>query len=422
MPRNTHFEMFQDHTRLKHFLLEVYLKQWATILISGRRHAGLPVPRMLWFVDAFAGAGRDGQGTPGSPLIAAEIATEINKAYYANPGKTSGMRVLAIEAHAGRYQQLEEALKAYSSVAEVRQGQLQDIIGKVMPFLKKHEAPALFFLDPFGVHGLDAKLLPQILKASRTELLLLFSDEGAVRLAGKADAKVPSRAELLAQKRDGRMSFGDEFDAELDEQDRLDVEQILAGHSSNARAAEILDITFGGKDWRKILESIPAVERRQAFVKLYREVLEDAGAAYVLPFAVTTSGGRHKYTLMHASTHSSAFAAMKEAMHRAYKKRSTPEQVQNLFDGLGINSGAQESDRTFSSGADIHEVVSQVQAAFSGKLVHWTGKTADETTVSGFALRHTPLLKHELPLLEGELTRLGYGESKKPRTYRFPQS
>lgn len=322
MPRDDHFGMFQAHTRLKHFLLEVYLKQWASILIAGRTIAGVIPPRMLWFVDAFAGAGRDEQGTPGSPLIAAEIAIEINKTHYVKPGKTSGMRVLAIEADQGRYEQLSEALQPYSAVAEVRHGSLQDIIGKVMPFLEQHDAPALFFLDPFGVHGLDATLLPQIFRVKRTEILLLFSDEGAVRLAGKAEAKVPTRAELLARRQDGRLSFGGETDAKFEEQDRLDVEKILAGHSSNSRAAEILNSTFGGKDWRAIVERTPAPQRRQAFVNLYMEVLTDSGAKYVLPFAVTTEQGRHKYTLIHASTHSSAFAAMKDAMHRAHKQRA----------------------------------------------------------------------------------------------------
>lgn len=416
MPRHTHFELFGDHTRLKHFLLEVYLKQWATIHIAGRRKAGA-LPKSLWFIDAFAGAGRDEQGTPGSPLIAAGIALEINKAHYKSWGKTSGMHVLAIEAHAGRFQQLKQALEPYASVAEVRDGKLQDLIDKLIPFLRKNNAPALFFLDPFGIHGLDASLLPQILGSERTEILLLFSDEGAVRLAGKAEAKVPTREELLAKRREGRLSFGDEVDAQLDELDRLEVEKIIAGHASNPRAADILDVTFGGKDWRKVAESTPAPERRQAFVRLYKEVLIEAGAKYVLPFAITTGEGRHKYTLMHASTHSSASAAMKEAMHRAHKRRPTTPAAQDM---LGMDLPAEETNPTFSSGADIREVAMQVQAAFAGKSVPWTGRSADEQTVSGYALRHTPLLKHELPQLDAELRRLGYLEREKPRTFRFP--
>jgi three-Cys-motif partner protein len=418
MSRDTHFEFFHDHTRLKHFLLEVYLKQWGTIHISGRRKAGFPIPTSLWFVDAFAGAGRDEKGTPGSPLIAAEIATQINNEFYPGAGKSSGMHVLAIEAHAGRYQRLEEALKPYSAVAEVRHGTLQTRIDKLMPFLEKHSAPALFFLDPFGVHGLDAKLLPQIIRVKRTEILLLFSDEGAVRLAGKAEAKVPTRDDLLEQRRAGRLRFGDDFETQLEELDRLDVEKIIAGHASNSRAAEILDLTFGGKDWRKIVESTPAPQRRLAFVKLYAEVLKEAGAEYVLPFAVTTGEGRHKYTLMHASTHSSAFAAMKEAMYRAHKQRPAPESSEDLFQSLEIDAGADAQGRTFSSGADVHEVVAQVCSAFSGQVIRWAEKSGE--TVSDYALRHTPLLKQELSALKSELARRGYVEAQRPLTFRFP--
>lgn len=222
------------------------------------------------------------------------------------------------------------------------------------------------------------------------------------------------------QRQDGRLPLGEEFDAELNEQDRLDVEKIIAGHLSNPRAAEILDMTFGKKDWRKIVETTPAAERRQAFVELYREVLEDAGAKHVLSFAVTTTEGRHKYTLMHASTHPSAFRAMKEAMHRAYTQRTSPGEEQDLFGTSGIDVRTVAADRAFSSGADIREVARQVRTALSGKLVYWTGRSGDEMTLLEYALRHTPLLKHELPELEEELARLGYREGKKPRTYRFP--
>jgi three-Cys-motif partner protein len=420
MPRNTHFELFQDHTRLKHFLLEVYLQQWATILISGRQRKGAPPPKSLWFVDAFAGAGRDEQGTPGSPVIAAKTAMQINAVHYPTVSKTSGMHVLAIEAHPGRCQQLKQALEPYASVAEVRDGTLQDLIDKVMPFLQKSRAPALFFLDPFGVHGLDAKLLPKILGVDRTEILLLFSDEGAVRLAAKAEAKIPSRDELLAQRREGRLSLGDAFDAELDKQDRLDVEKIIAGHASNPRAAQILDLTFGGKDWRKILESTPPAQRRLAFVKLYAEVLKEAGAEYVLRFAVTTGEGRHKYTLMHASTHPSAFVAMKEAMHRAHKQRPAADTGQDIFQNLGVDLGGEASDRTFSSDADVQEIATQLCTQFGGQSVRWTGNPPGGD-ISGYALRETQLLKHELPLLQAELTRRGYLTVPKPLTYSFPE-
>jgi three-Cys-motif partner protein len=418
MPRDRHFALFQDHTRLKHFLLEVYLKQWAAIHISGRRNAGAPLPKMLWFVDAFAGAGRDQKGTPGSPLIAAEIATGINQAHYPAANRTTGMRVLAIEAHPGRYQKLSKALEPYP-VAEVRLGTLLDIIGKVMPFLEKHRAPALFFLDPFGVHGLDARLLPQILQVPRTEILLLFSDEGAVRLAGKAEAAIPDRDELLARRREGRLSLGDDFDAETEELDRLDVERIIAGHASNPRAAEILDATFGGRDWRRIVDETLPPQRRQAFVKLYAEVLKDAGAAHVLPFAITTGEGRHKYTLIHASTHSSAFRAMKDAMDRAHRQRQPAAQGDDLFGTAGVDVPEAE-DGAFSSGADIREVADQLCRVFAGRTVQWTGKSAD-TGLEEYALRQTPLLKGELASLKNELERRNLLKARRPLTYAFPE-
>jgi len=48
-----HFEEFHGQTRLKHYILESYLETWARISLQQGVHPA------AWFIDAFAGEGKD---------------------------------------------------------------------------------------------------------------------------------------------------------------------------------------------------------------------------------------------------------------------------------------------------------------------------------------------------------------------------
>lgn len=423
MPRDAHFEQFQDHTRLKHFLLDAYLKQWATILVRGLQRPGVVGPR-LWFVDAFAGAGRDATGNPGSPVIAAEIAQAINAEHFGVPlNREEGMRIVAIEADSSRYELLKVNLQSYEDGAIVRSGTLAGIADRLLQHIGSD--PTFYFLDPFGVDGLDAALLPRILSGPRTEVLLLFSDEGAVRLAGKADARVPTREELLAQRsRNSAPSvFGEAFDAQMAEEERAAVERVLAGHQSNARANEILRTAFGGDQWRDVVTRTPPEGRREAFVSLYEEVLRTAGATHVLRFAVSTELGRHKYTLVHASKNVRAFAAMKDAMHRTLRQRPAPTAVPMLFE---VETATDEGPLFASALTSVSEIADQVARHFAGRTVRWSVPKYNNESVQNYARDETPLFKHEYPAFEQELKRRGYADKKpngklsRPLTFTFP--
>lgn len=421
MPRASHFERFEEHTRLKHFLLDSYLKQWATILIPRLKRAGVRGPR-LWFVDAFAGAGRDETGAPGSPVIAAKIAEQVNAEHFAVPLQPDeGMRVIAIEADARRFERLRTHMTSYTgpSVAIVWLGTLQQHLDSVLTHLGSD--PAFFFLDPFGVDGLDASVLPALLRGPRSELLVLVSDEGAVRLHGKAEAQVPSREELLAARERDPSILGPDFDAQLEAADRRAVERVLAGHQSNARADEILERAFGGDWWKPTIRGTPADQRRRRFVDLYTELLLRNGATHVLRLAITTQAGRHKYTLLHASKHLRAFAAMKEAMHRTRRKRAPAAETLSLF-GAATDVDVSSTEPELESGADLEAVVRDVARHFAGREVQWTEGGYTEDTVRGYARDETPLLLHEFDALKHALERHGYVVRPRPLTYRFPSA
>ncbi len=226
----------------------------------------------------------------------------------------------------------------------------------------------------------------------------------------------------MASRNSGPTILGPEYDAQLEQQERLAVERVLAGHQSNARADQILSTAFGGDYWRPIIQSTPKEQRRAKFVELYEEVLRKAGATHLLRFAVTTEAGRHKYTLVHASKHERAFAAMKDAMHRARGQLPKSETPPSLFDA----APSEEPELSFGSvGAEIIAVADQVEEHFAGRTIRWTGEYGD-ATVKNFARDKTPLFPHEYPELQAELTKRGYvvlkksGKVSRPLEYRLP--
>jgi three-Cys-motif partner protein len=429
MSRNNHFERFESHTHLKHFLLTVYLKKWANILVTHYRR--------VWFIDAFAGCGRDDAGAPGSPLIAAQIAREIAAERFAAPAGVelpprTGMHVIAVESNATRAGRLAENLAPYMTteprVAFGHEGVLQDFLADLQPKIR-HD-PVLYFLDPFGVDGLDAAMLHQLFDGRRREVLMLFSDGGAVRLAGQVEARVPTREALLAEQLHTKSLFGEHGDAEAEAAARADVERRLAGYTSSEQSRAIMTRAYGSDEWVAVTAKTAPSRRREALLDLYCDVLRRAGATHVLRFQVTTNAGLHKYTLLHASTHHAAFAAMKEAMHAARLSRPRGAEqpvLPSLFDASGGEDATSPTDTPSIEAAasdearQVLEAVEQIARHFAGKAdVRWDHGHAGRGSVRQYALHDTPLLIHQFDALKDALRRRGYLTKARPITYAFP--
>lgn len=394
MPKATHFETFQEHTRLKHLVLKSYLQQWATILL--RRF-----PSVL-FVDAFAGAGQDQNGAPGSPIIAAQIAQRINDA-----AGSRKMRVVAIEQNARRYSALCTALASYDAKSRFVYPVLGTLAERMDSFLRRITEPTLLFLDPFGIAGLEREVLVKALKGKHNELLILFSDEGAVRLHGKGVARQPTKEEQLAGLAT-RSIFGPDFDAEQEVVAREAVENCLRGHQSSQQATQILDRAFGGHWWQPIIDATRSNQRQQQFVDLYKRVLVESGALYVLPFSVDTKEGRHKYFLLHASKNVRAYAAMKDAIARARKQYREPSLQQSL-------------DPEFEVATDMEKAAREVAEHFAGRQVRWQSRESGAESVREYALDHTPVFPDELDALKAHLTQHGWCVANRPLAFAFPK-
>lgn len=410
MTKRNHFGAFKPHTLTKHAVLDAYVKAWATILVR--------VFREVWFVDAFAGEGQDDEGNPGSPLIAARVAEQINALHFPKGiTRHEGMRVVAFESDPDRFVALAEVMAPYTAnpwhrgVAIVREGVLEDKLPKVLELIGS--APTLYFLDPFGIDGLSAPVLPELLRGPHNELLILFNDEGAVRLAGKVRAGAPDEEAALVEA-DASVSeslFGEAETERLRKEARDRVKRSVAGHKSNADAARIMDTAFGGDWWRPIIDATPEDRRQQKFVELYDQLLERMGGTKRLRFSVDTPDGRHKYYLIHASKDSRAYVAMKDAMHRARQKR----QQESAFSQVLLEHIESESS--------IGPIADRVVQEFSGRKVRWQGV---KPCVQEFALAETPLWRHEFAALQAEFARRGYtdlnekGRPQSPLSFTFP--
>lgn len=419
MPTKTHFHRFDQHTLLKHFLLRVYLKAWADIIVEKFGTA--------WFVDAFAGEGCDGDGNPGSPLIAAQIAIDINNHFFPNGlSPITGMRVAAFEWQHDRYNRLVEVMKPYTrptrpwpnTIATVTEGTLEAKLAAVTEFLEKR--PTLYFLDPFGIDGLSAAVIPELLAGGQKEVLVLFADIGAVRLAGKARAGAKDEETELEVARSAVPDnlFGEAETASEIEAAVAAKRRELAGHKSNPNADEIMNRAFGGDWWKPIIDATPEDRRREKFVELYEErVLKQSGATHCLHYRVRTPDGKHKYFLIHASKDVRAFAVMKDAMHRT---RSQALRASANRPALIDPSDAGDIE------SDIRLIGDAVVRHFSGQRgVRWTGARG---SVQQFVLENTPLWMHERDALKAELTRRRFtrlndkGRPSRPMTFDFPSS
>jgi len=405
--RDTFFEgEFEPHTRLKHLIWDRYLKAWAQKLLGWGR-AG----QRLWIVDAFAGSGRDEAGNPGSPLIAATIARDIVAARRTAPGGPAPVvHVVAIEKDPKRFEELRKNLGEFTSgspqIAHIRQGTLADYINRMMQFIGSE--PALFFLDPFGVDGMQADLLPKILSGPQNELFALFSDTGAARLHAVLDAEDVSADEAVARGMTGPSLFPD-FDAEDEAKVRAEAERRATALGYTRPAAKrILDEAFGGESWLEAIEAVAPEERPLKFVRLYMQLLLRAGAKFGIAIPVRDKKNRRVYHLVYASKSAQGFRTMKESITTALSASDLPSHVREEM-VLDLN-------------VDVESTITHIAQAFEGRTVPWTdSKNKHAETVRNYALEHTGVFPQQCDEIRDALAkRYKTGGTARNPTLTFP--
>lgn len=371
-----HFDEFKAHTELKHAILNAYIVAWAMKLLMWRK-AG----KTLAIVDGFAGAGQDEAGNDGSPIIIARRAVEAMAAAKAAklPVVDPKIHLIAVEKSRSNYQKLVRVMEPFvrlnPELIHLLPGELDEHIDEIVRATRG--APTFYFLDPYGVKGLDARTYSKALIGNHNEVFALFSDIGATRLHGlvTADRFDPSNdiERILSQP-----SLFPQFDAE----DVADVE------ASATRANQALDASIpasrahltralGSDEWVAELAAAKPEDRPDTFLQLFRRALLAAGAKYVVSIPMRNDDGQRVYSLVHASKSASGFVAMKTAIGTGLEKAPISERARQWM--------------VASLCVDIGDVVAALKRALPGRQFYWADQKTGEAGLNTLVLRHTAM-------------------------------
>ena len=179
-------------SKLKHLILTSYVKEFAY-------HLGSVRPT-IYYVDGFAGPGSYGHASagsePGSPVLIAEFARQLQ-------GTSARFILKCLNVEEQFYKQLEGATAPFAGqiVEKNYHSPFIDALGDILQRIGN--APAFFFLDPFGTKGIPFRnLLPLFNRKARTEIFITLHTDGIAKKAGWLasldDADVQKRKTALA--------------------------------------------------------------------------------------------------------------------------------------------------------------------------------------------------------------------------------
>lgn len=292
---------YREHTKVKHILLKKYLAAWIPILGSWNLK--------ICYFDGFAGRGEYTDGTPGSPLIALEVADNLSKYFgelicYFIEKDTENFKnlemVLAREKPKIRNWDKIKVKKENDEFANVIKGQ------KIL-------APSFFFVDPFGFSGIPFTVIKEILENKSTEVFFTFMVRDIARFI-----QLPELEQTFNK-------------------------------------------LFGTNKWRTILNSSEKPEL--ALISLYREQLhEEAKVKYSCPFRVCTPDKiQTLYYLLHVTNNLKGHSIMKNVMFNQSSKGN--------FAYLGPEEITARAQTTLFDVHSIQDLKKYLMERFKGKSI-----------------------------------------------------
>ena len=224
--------------------------------------------KRVLYIDGFAGPGLYVDGEPGSPVIALDAALNHRADIRAD------VVFLFIEADRLRAQHLEGLLEEKTLKANFRydvvNAKFDDVITEQLDYLddqQKRLAPAFVFVDPFGYSQTPFTVIQRLMKNPRCEVLITFMYQ-----------------------------FINRFVSEENQWDHL-------------------DLLYGTEEWRKVFDMLTPEERLELLHGVYqRQLKEQGGAKYVLPFKMEDPRGGTEYFLFFCTHSLAGLAVMKRAM------------------------------------------------------------------------------------------------------------
>jgi len=395
---SAHFDgEFRPHTKHKHLIFKTYLDAWLRKLSLGEHGRD-----RLFIVDAFAGAGSDAAGNPGSPVLAARAARDAIAQLRSQFGRSVHVQLIAVEENSTRLTQLAEALSEFPHV-RILAGTFEEHLPAIQREIA--DSPALYFVDPFGV-SLPGELILDVLAKPKNEVFLLFADQAALRHFGVINASETRATQQLRRHENHAPSLFPEMEVAerkpLEEKARRSEKSLAA---TKRAAREKLDAALRGPDWLVRVEAVPAKERRREFLRLYREMLSEQ-ARWVLEIPMVNEEGVHVYSLLHATKSATGYVTMKAAVRYALEHSPLPSRVvDDLSSRLSV---------------PLEAVVHFVLRRFAGQQVRWTESNDDRNapSVRRAVLEDTEIYPFQLPELQDALRQ--YRLPGRAIVYKFP--
>lgn len=303
------FQEKKEWSRTKDALLGSYLKPYLAKILS----AGHP----LVYIDSFAGAGKYGDSTNGSPLIALDTVNSVLK-ITKTLGASKLIELIFVEKL--HYEELCDNVNQYVRLnggisPTTIQGCHEEQILKVLE--NKRNYNVFLYIDPFGVKQLDFSLYEKLSKLGfrSIELLVNFNSYGFFRWACSAlQVEVMSSEELLND-----TSFPD-----------------------NPNEANVSRIA-GGNYWKYVIKQyknrkISAHVAESQIALLYKRRLMKC-FRYALDIPLRAKLGHPpKYRMFHVCNHHEGCYLMSEDMQKRSHELSLhiqKETTQDLFDFAG---------------------------------------------------------------------------------------
>lgn len=181
-------------TKTKLIILDKYLRAWTTILKIRE-----PI---LYYIDGFAGPGwyndpQSGAKIAGSPVRAIKIYEEHKEEKNWN----YELRFINVEKVRKTFNELENATRRFKKKFYVKNlfGEFLDKIDEILKEIENHHT--FFFIDPFGISGIDFDELANVFQRKKTEIFVNFQYNGLQRCLGDLeildheDKKVKNLAE-----------------------------------------------------------------------------------------------------------------------------------------------------------------------------------------------------------------------------------
>ena len=353
MPPREAIWTIEPHTIAKHEIIKKYWQAWLPIMSSRNS-------RVL-YIDGFAGPGVYKGGEPGSPVIALDAAINHKASI------KSEVVFLFIEDDKQRSDNLSSILANKDLPANfkcrVHNSKFDETMTEILKEIEEQSrrlAPAFALVDPFGYSDTPFEVIKEMLRNSKCEVLITFMYQFINRFISEKN--------------------------QWDNWDRL----------------------YGTQDWRGAIDVSSPEERKSILHGVYKRQLEqNAGAKYVLPFEMEDSGGRTEYFLFFCTNSLDGLKKMKAAMWSVdpsgafrYAYSSNPDQLQ-----------------LFSPEPDFSQLRKEIVKAFSGK------KMVPVEEIGEFVLVKTPFREtHYKKKVLVELETEGQIEATHPKKKRTKNS